>query len=349
MNTGTYEGLFVISRKLWYVIFWVLTTVSFISIYLGLGFSLQYVLLPKLFFLPFQIIAAHVVINFIFERTLYQGKYIALIFWSIIFAYLLSLFVYFVHDNIFIPYIKSDFVSKPFMEMVVDWKGLITYYFFWIFFLTWILSCIEIIYRQFRINEDAERLLQEKNKSELLYLKTKFHPLFILSTLRNLEKLTAKKSDLSTFVVEKLSNVLDYILYKGSQESILLADELEIINDYLSLEKIRLEKKCNIQFVYDELDCIKFIPMVFFSFVESNFREYDIETLPYGNCKITLTVQQGKITMIIQNYDFIINDILLHSIDEIEKQLRLLYKGNYHVDQNIKNGKQILTLIIDYD
>lgn len=337
------------NRLGWYIVFWTFTTVGFIVMNLSLGYSAKYVIFPKLFFLPFQIIGAHVFINIILERTLFKGKYIALILWGLLFAYGMSLFVYFIHDNYFVPQLKSDFVSKPFRDMIFHWQGLITYYFFWIFFLTWILACIEIVYRQYSKNMIAEQILAEKNKSELQYLKTKVHPQFILSTLRNLEQLTATNSDLSTTVVEKLSETLDYILYKGNQNAILLSEEIKMIEHLAELERIRFQNICSIQIDYDNVkEGIQIIPLVVFSFIESNFRSFSIETLPYRESKIELKSTDSSLKMIIQNSNFA-SQIQKINVQEIEKQLQLLFQKNYILDQHIENGIQTLSLTIDHE
>ena len=80
---------------------------------------------------------------------------------------------------------------------------------------------------------------QEKLQAELKFLKAQIHPHFLFNTLNNLYALTLKKSDSAPDVVLKLSDLLNYMLYECNATWVQLKKEIELLENYLVLEKIR--------------------------------------------------------------------------------------------------------------
>jgi sensor histidine kinase YesM len=90
------------------------------------------------------------------------------------------------------------------------------------------------------------RLNEQKRQAELDALKNQLNPHFIFNTLNNLYALSLKKSDLAPMVIEKLSNILDYILYRCNDKFVSLTNEIQLIESYIDLEKIRYVNECQL-------------------------------------------------------------------------------------------------------
>lgn len=73
-------------------------------------------------------------------------------------------------------------------------------------------------------------------------------PAFLFNTLNNLYSLALEKSERTPEVIERLSDILDYILYRCKYKYVPLEKEVELIDNYLSLEKVRYGKRVDIQF-----------------------------------------------------------------------------------------------------
>jgi sensor histidine kinase YesM len=82
-------------------------------------------------------------------------------------------------------------------------------------------------------NRDAAR-------NELSALKAQINPHFLFNNLNTIYSMASKKDERTANVVLKLSDFLRYVLYDTSSETIPLEKEVEIIRNYVSLQKERV-------------------------------------------------------------------------------------------------------------
>jgi LytS/YehU family sensor histidine kinase len=89
-------------------------------------------------------------------------------------------------------------------------------------------------------------------------------------------------------MILKLSNLLDYLLYQADKPFVLLSDEINHIEDYIELEKMRFNDTLNIKFNVSEYnDTIKIAPMLLIPFVENSFKHGKIVD---GKLKVHITI-----------------------------------------------------------
>ena len=84
-----------------------------------------------------------------------------------------------------------------------------------------------------------DSLKQLQLETELKYLKSQIQPHFFFNTLNNLYYLTIEKSDKAPDVVLKLSEIMQYVLYDVKEKQIALLNEINYIQSYLELERLR--------------------------------------------------------------------------------------------------------------
>ncbi|WGH75348.1 histidine kinase [Tenacibaculum tangerinum] len=121
-------------------------------------------------------------------------------------------------------------------------------------------------------NKFLQTQLQLKEQ-ELKFLKMQIHPHFLFNTLNTLYGFALKKSDQAPDMILKLSNLLDYILYQVDKPLVLLKSEIEHIDDYISLEKMRFQKNLNVRFQKDLYnETVQIPPMLLLPFVENAFK-----------------------------------------------------------------------------
>jgi LytS/YehU family sensor histidine kinase len=87
-------------------------------------------------------------------------------------------------------------------------------------------------------------LREEKMRNEVLVsryevLKNQINPHFMFNGLNALSSLVHEDQDLAVKYIEQLSKVLRYVLQAGKQEVVTLDEEIEILNSYIFLQKIR--------------------------------------------------------------------------------------------------------------
>ncbi|WP_372752770.1 sensor histidine kinase [Labilibaculum sp.] len=118
--------------------------------------------------------------------------------------------------------------------------------------------------------KDIER---EKLEAELKALKAQINPHFLFNTLNNIYSLTLDKSDKAPSLVLKLSDLMRYILYDCNDRYVLLEKELEFIQNYIDLQKIRLDDSVPVQIgVKGDPARRKIAPLLFEPLIENAFK-----------------------------------------------------------------------------
>lgn len=92
---------------------------------------------------------------------------------------------------------------------------------------------------QAKVNQ-VNALEQERMAAELALLKQQINPHFLFNTLNNLYALSLKKADQAPEVVLQLADLMRYVVYKGREQQVDLADEVAYLNDFIALYRLRL-------------------------------------------------------------------------------------------------------------
>ncbi|WP_245893548.1 sensor histidine kinase [Polaribacter butkevichii] len=117
-----------------------------------------------------------------------------------------------------------------------------------------------------------ETQLQLKEQ-ELKFLKMQIHPHFLFNSLNTIYGFAIAKADEAPEMILKLSNLLDYILYQADKPKVLLIEEVNHLEDYISLEKMRFHDTLNVNFIKEKLnDSLQIPPMLLIPFVENSFK-----------------------------------------------------------------------------
>jgi LytS/YehU family sensor histidine kinase len=104
------------------------------------------------------------------------------------------------------------------------------------------------LYREMMEKIRSEEQLKALNaKAELKALQSQINPHFLFNTLNTISTLVKKNPDKAEEVIEKLAEIFRYILISSEKEMISLSKEVEFIDQYLEIEKVRFEDKLNIK------------------------------------------------------------------------------------------------------
>jgi LytS/YehU family sensor histidine kinase len=124
---------------------------------------------------------------------------------------------------------------------------------------------------------EQKKLLQEiqveKLQAEVNYLRSQVNPHFLFNALNNLYALTLKKSDEAPEVVLKLAELMEYMLYESEDAFVPLEKEINYLNNYLELEKIRQGNNADIRLtVNGNMDKCWVPPFLILPLVENAFK-----------------------------------------------------------------------------
>ena len=161
-----------------------------------------------------------------------------------------------------------------------------------------ILSVPVIVAMQwFEQSSQIANLEKEKSATELNLLKQQINPHFFFNTLNNLYALSIVKDKQTPEVILQLSELMRYVIYKGKEEKVALAEEIKYIEDYVQLQQIRLHKKLDFKFDKEIADeKLQIPPLLFITFVENAFK-HGIEPAE-KDCSLHLSLQSTANSLI---------------------------------------------------
>jgi sensor histidine kinase YesM len=131
-----------------------------------------------------------------------------------------------------------------------------------------------VIFKKWYLNQQKNKqLAEEKIAAELNFLKAQVHPHFLFNTLNNLYALTLIKSEKTPDIVLKLSDLLDYMIYKSNDAFVPLKKELEIIEGYIELEKMRYNERLDLKYeINGDATGHEIAPLILLPFIENSFK-----------------------------------------------------------------------------
>lgn len=202
------------------------------------------------------------------------------------------------------------------------------------------------------LSQQLKNELEFQNKaSELALLKSQISPHFLFNTLNNIHTLIFKEADKASDAVVKLSEIMRYMLYDANFEKVPLQKEIDYLNSYIDLQRLRIKDPDVFKFqVIGETDGIQVAPMLFIPFVENACKHGEKKTRNKG-IDISLIIEEKKVTLNVINT---ITDEQAMSKDmtggiglrNVTRRLELLYPGTHDLTIHSDSGKFIVELVI---
>jgi len=163
-----------------------------------------------------------------------------------------------------------------------------------------ITSSLKLLKDYYQKERKNKELLKLNSVSELRFLKGQINPHFLFNSLNNLYALSLKKSDLTPNFILKLSGLLRYVLYDSAEGKVSLDKEIEYLENYLDLERIRLSDRGSITMEKRGMFRGKLIePMMLVPFVENSIK-HGINSIAQGawvNIEVKLDGDQFEFTV----------------------------------------------------
>jgi len=143
---------------------------------------------------------------------------------------------------------------------------------------------------------------REKKEMELFALKNQIDSHFLFNTLNNIYGLALKKSDLTPRGILLLSEILSFVIYETKNDYYPLSKEIQLINNYIELEKMRYSDGFSIDFEANDISEDSFItPLILFTFLENSFKHGVSKTIHNPWVKIRLKSGVSEIFFEIEN------------------------------------------------
>lgn len=196
---------------------------------------------------------------------------------------------------------------------------------------------------------DWMRAQQEKTTVELQLLKAQVHPHFLFNTLNNIYSFSLDNSPKTPGLILKLSSLLSYMLYDCKTDEVRLEKEIDIMKNYIDLERERYGNKIEISWsVEGEIKDKLIAPLLLLPFLENAFKHGVSEQIEKPWLGVDISVQQGTLRCKIANSK---NEYVPESdkgigIDNVKQRLAFIYPGKHELKINDEGSFFVVSLML---
>jgi len=221
---------------------------------------------------------------------------------------------------------------------------------FFIFLMIIALSTAMKIMEQWRMTEKrAMQAESDKASAELSFLKAQINPHFLFNTLNNIYTLALMKDDHAPDSILKLSNIMRYVTDDAMADFVPLQQEVECINDYIQLQRLRLGEKTGVDVeVSGDIEDKKIPPLILMTFVENVFK-YGVSKHHQSDIIIKLKGDNTGISFFCQNSIFPEKNDKRRvgiGLKNTKQRLEHLYHNRHILDINTDNRLYTVKLIL---
>ncbi|WP_343487936.1 histidine kinase [Allomuricauda sp. d1] len=150
-------------------------------------------------------------------------------------------------------------------------------------------TAIKITIDWLREHSKLHELEKRQLSTELRFLRSQVSPHFFFNTLNNIYSLTLKKSNRAPEVILKLSELMRYLLYATDKRKQTLKNEIECIQNYIDLERIRFDDSLEVEIeISGDLENKVIAPMLLMPLIENCFKHGASQNI--GKTRISLSV-----------------------------------------------------------
>ncbi len=227
----------------------------------------------------------------------------------------------------------------------------IAYYSFWdisLYFAIYLFttSLLRLARGWFR----AQELEKEKTLSELKALKSQVNPHFLFNSLNSIYSLARKESKEVPQKIVQLSDLMRHIIYDSDIDFISLEKEVEMVQNYMGLQKLRTQKDNKIAFeMLGNIEGKKIAPLIFLPFVENSFKHGLKGGAKNAYVKIRLEISGKVLHFEVENSKGKPSDLGNSKykgigIENVKKRLELIYPEQHSL--RITDGEKIFKVLL---
>ncbi len=333
----------------WHVLFWLgyLLIKIFIVEFFREDFGV--VLLVELISLPLKMFLVYVLIFLLIPRYLLNKHYLEFAAWLVI----LVVFAAFARRvmDIYITYPISMlyFDKADFWDLGTAFRNLV-----FVYPVVGLGTAIYLMSHWIKDYQMRTQLQQEKLQAELKYLKAQVHPHFLFNTINNIYSLSLDQSPKTSQALLELSDLLSYMLYECNVDRISLKKEIELIENYINLERLRYSDRLELQFkVKGDLDTVKVAPLILLPFVDNCFKHGAGDSIAECFVHFNLKVENQKMLLELRNS---VAEVSADpggksgiGLSNVKKRLEREYPGQYQLSINQTDETFEVKLTIDLE
>jgi two-component system LytT family sensor kinase len=245
------------------------------------------------------------------------------------------------------PKRDEHFRRPPFREM-----HLFNFMFTSLFLVFFSLG-MRVLERHSQTEKLQKELEKEKLNSELAFLKNQISPHFFFNTLNNIYSLISINAEDSQKAVLRLSKLMRYLLYDSEHGNTKLSNEIDFMNNYIDLMKLRMSSKINLAISFPEkYDDLNIPPLIFIPFIENAFK-HGISYRGKSFIDISMTTKKDSLEFrcansIVKAREENESDHSGIGLENVTKRLKLLFPGKHELKISKSDSEYVVLLQINF-
>jgi sensor histidine kinase YesM len=262
--------------------------------------SLKISFLTNLAFLPGVIVITHLAVNYILPKFYFSNRFFL---FSLILAFIVLFYPV-------IPLLIRTYIVEPYIFNDPNDYRLYNYFAAMLIFVFGMapLAAFNISRHlrerallQQKIERDRLESELKLKEAELKLLKSQIHPHFLFNTLNNLYSLSLEKSDKAPDLIIRLADMLSYIIYDCNSERVPLVKEIDFLNSFIELQKVRYDS-CDIHFnISGEMNNKQIAPMILHTFIDNSFKHGPDKDSGSPWIRISIAMNDGQLFFTVIN------------------------------------------------
>ncbi len=320
-------------RILLHFLFWLFYVLFFGSIYGKYGNDYKWYLFESLCMLPFIMIATYTTIYVLLPFYLKKRNLVLTVFLLAVLIITVTL-----GERIFLrkinqlPITFDSLFGVTFLYLMLETN-----------FMVAIAFAIKFM-KKWKLQQEEKFEIEKQNlKAEMSLLKTQLHPHFLFNTMNNLYALSLEESAKTSEGIAKISDLLRSVLYECNEVEIALEKEIQLIENYIDLEKMRYGDRLTLTFEVNRQTWIdKIAPMLLFTFVENCFKHGSSNDPGNPYIQIRINATENELLFFAENSKVANNKAINESnnvgigLKNAQKRLDIIYGERHKL--KITNG-----------
>jgi len=214
---------------------------------------------------------------------------------------------------------------------------------FWSYFISTVITSLMFIFLSivlkfsiaWFLNERIQRDLENQRlTAELAFLKSQINPHFLFNSLNSIYSLAYQKSDNTPGAILKLSEIMRYMLYESNDNKVALEKELQYLQNYIDLQKIRFGKNAFIDFkIEGVVGDQRIVPLLLIAFIENAFK-HGVANDAATAIQLLIRIDATTLYFFIRNKKHANNRDAVGGIglSNVKRRLDLLYPRKYSLE-----------------
>jgi len=151
--------------------------------------------------------------------------------------------------------------------------------------------------------KEKAQVEREKMSAELSFLKSQINPHFLFNSLNSIYALAEQQSMKTGDSILLLSNLMRYMLYSTNNGKIAIEKEINCIENYIALQRIRISSREDIFVHFDvkgDGSSIEIEPLILLPFVENAFK-HGLSYNQRSEVTITISIEKNFVQLSVRN------------------------------------------------